>query len=690
MTEQEYLDQTLTKLDTAIKAVEKELNLSDKDIFGLQEYYWENYTEFDEYGYEEFENRQQILTRVNSKSDYIRKLYAYSKMKDSPYFARVDFRFEDDDDTITCYIGICNFAENKGEAPIVYDWRAPISSLFYDYDKGPAKYTAPMGDVHGELIGKYQYSIKKGKLIYAIESDIKIDDDILRQALSLNADARLKSIVSTIQKEQNQIIRNEKDRVLIVQGGAGSGKTSIALHRIAYLLYHRREELNAKQVLILSPNDVFSDYISHILPELGEEKISEMTFDDFAKKELAGITRFETHYDFLEDVLSNDNTAKAVIRNERLAERGSAGFAEAINGYVLSLEYDVMNFRDFKFKKMEKSADEIADLFYNKLPDIPLFKRMEAVCEYVVDEYQTLMDKDLDELELEIVKEKFERMYETKDVLKLYSDFLESIGEEPINLEERYVGYEDAYAILYLKYLLNGAGRSRTVKHLIIDEMQDYSYMQYCIIGWTFKCPMTILGDVEQSVDSEKSSVLSFLPHILGKDSKRIVLNKSYRQTVEIAEYAAGIAGITGMEFFERHGRAPELHMCDNEAAMLDRLVANINSQLSLVDGACKYETTAILTKTQKEAAYIYDKLAELDSSHTYTLLNKYTDKFTTGIVIAPFYLAKGLEFDTVHVVNVDKNNYNNNHHRQILYICATRALFELDMYGYGEKSPII
>ena len=667
----EFLNFIIEKLKNRLCELEQTILEEQKDIESMNDYYWENYTELDEYGYEEYENRQQILTRVNSKSEYVRSLYAYAKMKDSPYFARVDFKFEDDDEVISCYIGIANFAEAKGQVPLIYDWRAPISSLFYDFDKGPAYYEAPMGRVPGELVGKYQYSIKKGKLIYAIESDIKIDDDILRQALSLNADARLKSIVGTIQREQNAIIRNENDRILIVQGGAGSGKTSIALHRIAYLLYHHRKELNASQVLIISPNDVFSDYISHILPELGEERISEMTFDDFASKELNGITRFESHYDFLEDVLCHDGTAYAAKRNELLAERGSASFVEAINGFVLSLEYDLMNFKDFHFKKMEKCADDIADLFYNKLPDIPLFRRMEAVCEYVVDEYQTLMNKDLDELELEIVKDKFERMY----------DFLESIGEEPLDLEKRFVGYEDAYAILYLKYLLNGSGNFRPVKHLIIDEMQDYSYIQYRIIGWIFRCPMTILGDAEQSVDSEKSSVLNFLPHILGKDSRRIVLKKSYRQTVEVAEFAAKIAGISGTEFFERHGKAPSVNMYDSEEVMYEQLNEAIRKQLK--EG--KFETIAILTKTGKEAAYVYERIKEKA-----TLFTKYTDRFNTGIVVAPFYLAKGLEFDKVYVMNVDKSNYYSSHHRQILYICATRALFELDMYGVGEESDIL
>lgn len=686
MTEEKYLEMILKKLDAAIGELTHELKVSDKDILGLQEFYWENFSDFDEYGYEEYENRQQLLNHVNSKSRYIKALHTYSRMKDSPYFARVDFVFEGEEEPEVCYIGIGNFADEKGGTPLIYDWRAPISSLFYDYDKGPASYEAPAGTVNGEIVKKLQYKIKKGKLIYAVESDIKIDDDILKQALSLNADARLKSIVSTIQKEQNSIIRNEKDRILIVQGGAGSGKTSIALHRIAYLLYKNRDKMQASQVLILSPNDIFADYISHILPELGEENISEMTFDDFAEKELKGIAVFKSHYDFIEDVLTHEGTAYAYNKQQLLTERGSKEFAEAINSYVLNLEYELMNFKDVKYKKLEKDADSIATLFYEKLPDIPLFKRMEAICEYAVDEYATLVGRELDELELAIVQSKFDALYETKDILRIYSDFLESIGEEPVNMETRQIGYEDVYPLLYLKYLLMGAGSVRKIKHLIIDEMQDYSYLQYCIIGWIFKCPMTILGDKEQTVDNGKSQVLEFLPKLLGRDAKKIVLNKSYRSTVEIASFAADIAGITDVDFFERHGKEPVYTLHATQEEQLNSVADNIKKQLS-TEGM---ETIAVLCKTEAQSVAFGDKLGEILGKESVTTLTKYTDRFKTGVVVAPFYLAKGLEFDGVHVIDVDKADYYSEYHKQILYICATRALHELELYGVGERSELV
>ena len=639
MTEEEYLQLIEGKLEAAIENIKDEMKLNDKDIAQLQELYWENNSDFDEYGYEEYENRQQMFNHANFRSRNMKTLHMYRRMQESPYFARVDFLFDGDDEPECCYIGIGNFAEGKGSMPLIYDWRAPISSLFYDYDAGRASYEAPGGTVEGEIVKKYQYKIKRGKLLYAVESDIKIDDDILKQALSMNADARLKNIVGTIQKEQNSIIRNEKDKILIVQGGAGSGKTSVALHRIAYLLYRHRNDLMASQVLILSPNDVFSDYIS---------------------------------------------------------AHSSKEFAEAINGFVFSLEYDLMNFKDIKYKKLEKDADSIADLFYNKLPDIPLFRRMDAVREYIVDEYTTLTGHELDDIEAAIVKDKFNALYRTRDIFTIYNEFLESIGQEPIEIVEgqpKKAGYEDVYAMLYLKYLLCGAGHEEQIKHLLVDEMQDYSYIQYCIIGWVFKCPMTILGDKEQSVDSEKSDVLNFLPEILGKDSKRIVLNKSYRSTVEITDYAAAIAGIKGIDGIDRHGNKPEKHMYAAENEMYAAIGGRISDELS----ANVYETIAVLCKTQAEAEYVGDKILENireteddEESFKVTVLNKNTDRFKTGVVVAPYYLAKGLEFDSVHIVNADKAHYHSDYHRQLLYIGATRALHALDFYGVGDECGLL
>ncbi|MFQ9510811.1 MAG: HelD family protein [Lachnospiraceae bacterium] len=699
MEQQQYLEKVVKLLSTAIASIDQELDISEKEINEMHDYYWENYSEFDEFGYENYTNQQMLLREVNSKADKIKQRHTYEMMKNSPYFASIDFQYEDEDEVERYYIGISNFSERNGAIPLVFDWRAPISSLFYDYDSGAASFLAPGGQIRGEIKNKAQYKIKNGKLIYFFENDVKIDDEILQAELSQSADAKLKSIVTTIQKEQNAIIRNEKDRVLVVQGSAGSGKTSVALHRIAYLLYHHRKDMKASDVLILSPNSIFSDYISHILPELNEENILEMTFDAYAQKELKGIGETEAYYNFLEFTLLSKNE-KALKRKEAFQRKGSQAYVEALWGFVLDLEVNLIRIRDISFNKVVRggedkmgrekrthlsfnvTAEEISRYYYEKFPDYPLLLRMEMVADYFLDSFETLYGKNYDEVETIIIKEKFENLYETKDILTLYNRFLISNGERPINTEARKIPYEDVYPILYLKYLLEGAPKGKVIKHLIIDEMQDYSYLQYCIIQKVFHCPMTILGDWAQTLTEEKSDVLSYLPKILGKDMKKVELKKSFRSTFEISSFASNLIGLTGIEYVKRHGKQPEIQECLAKEEVTIKIASNLKDQEKIHP---EFETYGILCRTAKDAEELYQSFM-LDWNQSngeelnhmpVQLLTKDTDRFYKGVVISPYYLAKGLEFDAVHVLvpALYKDE------KQMLYICATRALHELNVY---------
>ena len=379
----EYLELVSKKLNSRIGELSNIIQEVQKDIEGMNDYYWENYTEMDQYGYEDFDNRRALLNQISANEQNLDMLHRLKKMKDSPFFGSVEFLYDGDESAETFYIGIGNFAEQTGSVPLIYDWRAPVSGLFYDYDKGEASYEAPGGLMEGEILSKWQYKVRSGKMIYEFESDVKIDDDILKRELGINSDVQLKSIVSTIQKEQNAIIRNTKDRILAIQGAAGSGKTSVALHRIAYLLYHDRERLKSSNVLILSPNSVFSDYISHILPELGEEHIREMSFDLFAYRELKDLAvDCEDRYHHIEKRIQHmDEEAE-----ERYRWKQSQEFVGAVESFLVLLEDDLMNFKDFEYRGMRKSANELMELFYFKFPDLPLLSRMESGLEYVVDE----------------------------------------------------------------------------------------------------------------------------------------------------------------------------------------------------------------------------------------------------------------------------------------------------------------
>ena len=661
----------LVKVDNDRKRRNKQ-----KDIEGMNDYYWENYTEMDQYGYEDFDNRRALLTQINANEQNFTTLQRLKKMKDNPFFGSVEFLYDGDEEAETFYIGIGNFAERTGSIPLVYDWRAPVSGLFYDYDKGLASYEAPGGIMEGEILSKWQYKIRSGRMLYEFESDVKIDDDILKRELGTNGDVQLKSIVSTIQKEQNAIIRNTKDRILVIQGAAGSGKTSVALHRIAYLLYHDRERLKSSNILILSPNSVFSDYISHILPELGEEHIKEMSFDLFAYRELKDmITDCEDRYHYIENRIRKlDEEAE-----ERFRFKQSQEFVGAVEGFMILLEDDLMNFKDFEYREMTKTASEILELFYFKFTDLPLLSRMEAVMEYIVDEYETLANRTIPEEEMVLIREKFMGMYETMDIYEIYNRILEENGYPmlpDVPKEQRMVAYEDVYPLLYLKYRLCATTKNRDIRHLVIDEMQDYSYLQYVILQMMFTCSMTILGDRAQTVDSVPQDVLTFLPKIYGKNVKKIEMNKSYRNTLEIAEYASELTNVQGIKYLERHGKPVTEQLVASKKEALKDILKQINLG---VDG---FETAAILTMTEKEAKDTYAYLKKKYENVHY--INRDSSLFKKGITVTTYYLAKGLEFDQVFLLGGDEKNP---FYKQYQYIGATRALHEL--YVYKEQDAL-
>lgn len=680
----QYLEEIRAKIENRIKELDVSIGEGEKDIEEMHEYYWSNYTEMDEYGYENFDNRQALLTRLNANSQQMDLRRRFKKMLDSPYFARIDFIYDGEEEAERYYIGIGNFSEGAGHTPLIVDWRAPVASLFYDFDKGQASFETPQGISKGEISTKWQYKIKQGKLIYAFESDVKIDDEILKNELGNNGDVKLKNIVSTIQREQNAIIRNVQDKILVVQGAAGSGKTSIALHRIAYLLYHDRKNLRASNVLILSPNGVFSDYISHILPELGEKNIREMSFDIFAYRELKGIVAdCEERYDQIERMMTAERGTACVDSEDGLRYRykQSNEFVNELNGFILELESELVDFKTIRFKFVNKKADEIMELFYYKFPDIPLLSRMEAVAEYVIDEAETLNGRNLDELEMAIIMETFHRMYRTRDIYELYNTFLRRMNLAALPdcpPQERTLRYEDVYPVLYLKYRLTANVRRREIKHLLIDEMQDYSYLQYLIINELFDCKMTILGDRSQTMEDEKSDVMCFLPKIFGKGIRMLTINKSYRQTVEIARYAGALIQETGVELFERHGKPPYIckHISYNQ--MMEELAEKLTEESG------GFETSAVLAMTEREAKKLYERLKERLTGHSVLLIDRNSKEFQKGIVVTTFYLAKGLEFDRVY--SVYGENCTSPLCIQAKYIMATRALHELYVYEHEEE----
>lgn len=665
-----FLEQLKEKLKNRIEELDTVISEGQKDVENMHEYYWENYTEMDEYGYENYDNQQALFQQVNANQEKQRLRHRFQRMVENPFFGRVDFIYEGEEDAESFYIGIGNFAERAGSTPLVYDWRAPVSGLFYDFDSGPASYEAPLGTIEGEIESKWQYKIRDGKMIYGFESDVKIDDEILKQELGSNGDVQLKNIVRTIQKEQNAIIRNTKDKILVIQGAAGSGKTSVALHRIAYLLYHDREHLKSSNMLILSPNSVFADYISHILPELGEENIQEMSFDLYAYKELRGtVADCEDRYHQMERQLHGMTDEEEV----RYRQKQSAKFIGQTEGFLASLEDELMDFEEIEWRGFKKTEQELIELFYFKFQEVPLLSRMDAVMEYVVDEYETLYDRTISEEDYELLKGRFMGMYVIRDLYEIYNWLLAREGYPVLPeraYEKRVLPYEDVYPMLYLKYRLYQKTAKQKIKHLVIDEMQDYSYLQYYILKQLFSCNMTILGDKAQTMDDREQDVLTFLPNIFGKHVKKIIMDKSYRNTMEIANYAGQLTGVQDLKLFERHGK----EVTEAAFSCIEKALDVLEREVCLEEDA--FETAAVLTFTEAEAKAVYCALKERGQEVSY--IDRDSSKFQKGLTVTTFYLAKGLEFDQVFALCPKRED---TLAKQAKYICATRALHELYMY---------
>lgn len=671
-----FLEDIEIKLEKRLEEIGQSLSDGQKEIDNMQEYYWENYTEMDEYGYEDYDNQQALLHQVNANNEKLQLKHRFEKMLDAPFFGRVDFMYDGDDEPEPFYIGIGNFAEKNGMQPLIYDWRAPVSSLFYDYDKGPASYEAPAGILDGEILSKWQFKIQNGELVYAFESDTKIDDDILKKELGTNSDVKLKNIVRTIQKEQNAIIRNTKDQILVIQGAAGSGKTSIALHRIAYLLYHERDNLKSSNILILSPNSVFADYISHILPELGEENIREMSFDLYAYKELRkGVSAdCEDRYDQLERRMRFPDQES----QDRFDWKQSKAFIGEIEGFLAVLEDRLIEFKEVYFRGMTLTEEEMIELFYFKFTETPLLNRMDAIKDYFIDSWETLNGRNISDDDQETLQMKFDKMYKTKDIYAIYNWMLEDCGCNllpDVPYEKRKLPYEDVFPMLYLKYRLSGGNSThKNIKHLVIDEMQDYSYLQYTILEMLFHCRMTILGDRAQTLDTKQQDVLRFLPKLLGHEIRTIEIKKSYRNTLEIARYAEKVSGVSDLELLDRHGKEVVEKTFNTDTELLDELICHLKCPGD-------FETAALITTTEEEA-FDLSRLLKLRGINV-SYVDRNSSAFKKGLTVTTFYLAKGLEFDQVFALRGAKENPLKN---QAEYICATRALHELYVYEIANS----
>ena len=658
-------------------------------------------------GFEALVELSQYINPVTDKIiDYEEeehKILLLEKMIKSPYFARIDFKFDDEDEFEKIYIGRSSLRKNSYQEMYVYDWRSPIASVFYRFMTGEAFYDAPCGRVTGELNLKRQYEIKNGKLEYFFDSDVQIVDEFLRQLLSQNTTAKMKAIVETIQHEQDVVIRDMENDLLMVQGVAGSGKTSIALHRAAYLMYQGLQtKLSANNIMIISPNSIFEQYISNVLPELGEDNVISSVFEDILSELLNG-RKIQSRNDFLENLIVNSKY-KEISRNS-IEFKTSSFFREILDQFLIDIPRQWIEFEDVYYEgKCVVSGQILKDKILGR-PETPLGIKLEQLEDYILEQiFGTGKGRGHKE-EKNLIKQEIQKFIKI-DIVELYkilfsneayfysllqnsnpSQNIKNIWKyTKENLEADSLYYDDAIAIAYLYLKIYGTNKYKNIKQVVIDEAQDYYPLQYEIFNFLFSnAKFTILGDMKQTLaKKEDISFYEQIQKILNKKkSSLIMLDKSFRCTNEILNFSLKfIEQSSQIKSFNRNGDSPKVYIADNSEIFIDEIVKEIN--LCQEKG---FQSICLICKTEKNSTYLFNKIKhKLDIQ----LIKNGSVSDLQGVFILPVYMSKGLEFDTVLICDADSQNYHDEDDKNLLYVACTRALHKLSLFCENEVSPLI
>lgn len=667
--ENKHLDDTLRVIREKLSSLGQELYDDNDKILEFKKYIWDTKAELDPTEMRSMMAESDFdVYLMSKKGSYFKKLY---KIQNNPYFGSIIFE-SDDAREENIYIGITYVSDNMNY--LVHDWRSPIASLFYDYEVGKASYLAPSGLINGNLKRKRQYKIENGKFVHIFDNSINIDDELLQEVLASSSSSKMKNIVNTIQMEQNKIIRNTSDKNLVVQGIAGSGKTSVALHRIAFLLY-KIKNLTSSNVLIFSPNRIFSEYISNVLPELGEENTLETTFHKFLESNIYEYKEIESFTDFISRYYKyNVDNVDLVIYKQS---------DEIINNINLYIDYLVNKAMFVKEVVIDKYVTyDVEDLNYmlkDRYSKFPLFERINAISIKISEnEYRGNKAKAKS-----IRKLLLEALNIDCDYKKIYMDFYRSIFCTFSNLSDsgivnfvnkKKLNYEDACLFAYMKGLLNGFDYNVNILQVVVDEAQDYTKLQYIILSKIFKkASFTILGDVNQTINPYyKYNSLEEICEIFNVKSRYLELTKTYRSSENIINYINNILGLNYVVAIRKGDNKEVISRCENDN-LKEMLLADINYLKNIG------KSIAIITKNDSEAEYLYELLSneviglELLSSNSYN--------FKRDLVIVPSYVAKGLEFDSVIVYTKPNNRYKENE-KYLFYVACSRAQHQLIVYN--------
>ena len=675
MTEEQYLAHVLARLRAAIGSADSTVKERVQTLDEQKRYLWEN-RDIDPHEIRSV--RENILNIHAIGESAIARRERLGRMLDNPYFGRIDFRSAGSGEPEPVYIGVHTFHDFDTRTSLVYDWRAPIASMYYDYELGAAAYTSPAGKVEGKISRKRQYRIRGGRMEFMLESSVTVHDDVLQRELSANADDKMRNIVATIQREQNRIIRDAEAQALIIQGVAGSGKTSIALHRVAYLLYAHKDTLSSKDILIISPNKVFADYISNVLPELGEETVPETGMAELLSGVLGGKYRYQTFFEQVAELLEKPAPGFA----ERIAYKSSLEFAASLDAFILHAENNLFQPKDVKIQYITIPSEYIGEQF-RRFHRLAARERFEPMADMIIDELKIKYAVFATTAERNFLKREIGAMFAGgAGDLQLYKEFFGWLGRPEMFRMRRghTLEYSDIAPLAYLRIVLDGVKPRRGIKHLLIDEMQDYTPVQYRVIQRLFPCRKTLLGDAGQSVNPHGSSTAATIGQVFA-DSKVMRLCKSYRSTFEITDFAQRIRRNDELEPVARHGEKPAVMRfgsTDEEIEGIVRLIADFRRS--------DYKSLGIVCKTEAQAAELHARLNDPGIS----LLTSRSSSFANGIVITSAHMAKGLEFDEVIIPHADARNYRSEIDRGMLYVAVTRAMHRLMITLSGDATEYI
>ena len=674
--EKEYLKQIISFLKKVIGNTDASVKDHVDTLAEYKDYIWSN-KDIDPHEIRSM--RESILNHFALGESVINKRKRLTKILAIPYFGRIDFlEKKENSKVMPIYIGIHTFYDPESRATLIHDWRAPVSSMFYDHELGEAGYRSPSGEIKGEISLKRQYRIRGGKMEFMIESALTVHDDILQKELSSNADDKMKNIVATIQREQNRIIRNEDIRTLIIQGVAGSGKTSIALHRIAYLLYTFRDSISSKDILIVSPNKVFSDYISNVLPELGEETVPETSMEQILSGVLEHKYKYQTYFGLVNELLEKPSSSLI----DRIAYKASFGFISELDKFILHIENPYFKAADVKLTKYITIPAPFIEEQYLRFNRYPIRRRFDAMADYMLDMLKIQSAFTVTTAGRNLLKKEIRLMFAGNNDIQVYKDFFKWTNNPGMFKMRKghTLEYSDLAPLAYLHLALEGSGNQPfRVKHLLIDEMQDYSPIQYKVIQKLFPCRKTVLGDAGQSVNPYGSSTAETIQKSLTA-SEIMKLCKSYRSTFEITDFAQKIHPNAELEPVARHGEKPQILQFGSAVEELSGIMGLISTYRK-----SGYKSLGIICKTEQQAREMADVLKSY--ANDISFLSSQSSAFVQGIVITSAHMAKGLEFDEVIIPQTDERNYRSEIDKSMLYVAVTRAMHRLTL-TFHEARP--